>query len=546
MREKWSSRGSFILASIGSAVGLGNAWRFPGLCATHGGGAFLIAYVICMVILGIPLLMMETAIGRKTRGGAPKAMRAVNKKAEAVGWAAVANAFVILTYYAVVFAWCILMCVLSYKFATDASTTEAAKNLWSDSIGTTWNTSFLGEGGNIKILLFICLLVAWGFIYGCIRNGTSQVGKVVKYTVFLPVIMLLILAVKGFINNPHLGEALGALFIPDFKAFGDANLWVDAMGQSFYSLSIMMAIMFAYGSYLKKNSNIAVDSLIIAFSDLGMSVLSGIVLFTTMYSTGQTVLDMNASGIATAYIIYPSAIVNLTGVPALNAIFGFVFYFMLCTLAIDSAFSILEGIATSVSDKFRLNKRKTTLIIAIIAALISIVYITGAGVAYLDIVDKWTNQYSLIIIGILETIIVGWFFKPQKVLDEINKNTDKFKMSKWWFLISIKILAPLALAFLLIWQFVALIKNGFRYNTDYNLAAEIIAGWLITILVFASGFIIKLICKKTKKGKEISELEKNEPSWDDIVDDEEDVTITEDLKSEDDVKVANSSNLNQE
>ena len=277
-----------------------------------------------------------------------------------------------------------------------------------------------------------------------------------------------------------------------------------------------MAIMFAYGSYLKKSSNIAVDSIIIAFSDLAISVLSGIVLFTTMYQTGLSTNDMSASGIKTAFFIYPSAIVNLTNVGAVNAIFGFIFYFMLCTLAIDSAFSILEGIATSVSDKFRLPKRKTTLTIALIAAAISVIYITGAGLGYLDIVDNWTNQYTLILIGILETIIIGWFFKPKKVLDEINKNTNKFKMPRWWFETSVRFIAPICLTILFVWQIVQLSKSDFRYDKSYNLAAEIIAGWTVTILVFASGFIIKLILNKTERGKTILELEKNEPTWDTV------------------------------
>ncbi|MCR5705611.1 MAG: sodium-dependent transporter [Acholeplasmatales bacterium] len=517
-RDKWSGRATFILASIGSAVGLGNAWRFPGLCAKFGGGAFLMAYIICMLIIGIPLLMMEIAIGRKSQGGAPKAMRFVNKKAEPVGWAATANAFVILTYYAVVFAWCILMCFVAYKFATTADTTETASTLWQNSIGATFKTSFFGDGGNIKLAVLICVGIAWALIYGCIRNGASQVGKVVKYTVFLPVIMLLILAIKGFINNPNLGEALKALFVPDWSAFAEPKLWVNAMGQSFYSLSVMMAIMFAYGSYLKKSANIAADTMIIAFSDLAISVLSGIVLFTTMYQTGLSTSNMSDSGIATAYIIYPTAIVNLTSVGWINAVFGFIFYFMLCTLAIDSAFSILEGVAAAVCDKFKLPKRKTTLYIAIIAAIISIVYTTGAGIGYLDIVDNWTNQYTLIIIGVLETIVVGWLFNTNKVLTEINKNTKKFKMPKWWFNISIKFIAPAALTFLFIWQFVVLIQNGFRYNTDYNLAAEIIAGWVVTILVFASGFIIKLIMKRTKRGIMIQEMEKTELTWNDMAD----------------------------
>ena len=512
-KEKWSSRTTFILASIGSAVGLGNAWRFPGLCAKHGGGAFLMAYIICMLLLGIPLLMMEIAIGRKAQGGAPKAMRHINKKAEPVGWAATANAFIILTYYAVVFAWCILMCFVSFKFATSAKAPADASALWSKEIGVTWKTSFFGDGGNIKFLVLICLGLAWALIYGCIRNGASQVGKIVKYTVFLPVIMLLILAFKGFINNPHLGDALKALFIPEWSSFKTAELWVAAMGQSFYSLSIMMAIMFAYGSYLKKSSNIASDTIIIAVSDLLISVLSGIVLFTTMYSTGKTTADMSDSGIGTAFLIYPTAIVKLTSFGSINAIFGFIFYFMLCTLAIDSAFSILEGVSLAISDKFKTPKRKTTLIIAIIAGIISIVYITGAGVGWLDIVDYFTNQYTLIIIGILETIFVGWFFKTHKVLNEINKNTNKFKMPKWWFYSSVKVIAPLSLGFLLVWQFVDLAKDGFRYNKDYNLGAEIIAGWLIVLLVFLSGFIVMLLMKHTKRGQELSEQEKNEEPW---------------------------------
>lgn len=483
------------------------------------------AYIVCMVALGIPLLMMEIAIGRKSQGGAPKSMRLINKKAEPVGWAATANAFVILTYYAVVFAWCILMVFVSYKFATSASTTNAAKVLWAKEIGNVDGTSFAGNGGNIKLLVLVCLGISWAFIYGCIRNGASQVGKVVKYTVFIPILMLLILAIKGFINNPHLGEALKALFIPTWSEFGDPKLWINAMGQSFYSLSIMMAIMFAYGSYVRKDANIAVDSIIIAFSDLAVSVLSGIVLFTTMYSTNMTTADMSDSGVGTAFLIYPTAIVKLTGVGWLNAAFGFVFYFMLCTLAIDSAFSILEGVAAAVSDKFHLPKKKTTLTLAILAGIISIIYTTGVGVSWLDIVDNWTNQYTLIIIGVLEAIFVGWFFKPSKVLEEVNKNTSKFKMPKWWFITSIKILAPLALATFFVWQFVDLCKNGFRYNDSYSVAAEIIAGWVVMALVFASGFIAKLICKKTKKGQEIEAIEASEPSWDEI--DDEKIALEE-------------------
>lgn len=516
-RDKWNSRLTFILASIGSAVGLGNAWRFPGLCASFGGGAFLLAYIICMLIAGIPLLMMEIAVARRTRGGAPKAMRGINKHFEVAGWAATTNAFMIVTYYAVVFAWCILMAVLSFKFATTNSTVETAQTLWQDSIQTTWTTSFKGAGGHISWMLALALIAAWGLIYYCIRNGAASVSKVVKYTVFLPIAMLIVLAIRGFIGNPHLGDALKALFVPKWEALGDVNLWVNAMGQVFYSLSIMMAIMFAYGSFLDSKANIAVDTLIIAFSDLAVSVLSGIVLFATMYSVGMTTENMSASGIATAFIIYPTAIVQLTNIGWVNAVFGFVFYFMLCTLAIDSAFSIVEGVSTAVADKFNLAKKKTTIGVVIIAAVISIIYITGAGVGWLDIVDHWTNAYSMIICGIMEALAVGWFFKTNKVLDEVNRNTLKWKMPKWWFNTSIKIISPLALSLFLVWQLVELIRGGGRYSTDYSLTAELIGGWLTTVISFSSGLLIKLICKYNKKLKErVEEIEAQEKTWDEM------------------------------
>ncbi|MDE5618577.1 MAG: sodium-dependent transporter, partial [Clostridia bacterium] len=516
-REKWPSRLTFILASIGSAVGLGNAWRFPGLAAKHGGGAFLFAYVICMAIIGLPLLMMELGIGRRMRSGVPNALKGLRKGGEYIGWAATSNAFVIVTYYAAVFAWVIMMCVMSFKFAgmTGSDTgLNDAQNLWMNLTGATGGVSFAGAGGNIPILLVVCLAIAWLAIYFCIKDGASSVSKVVKYTVFIPLLLLVVLAIKGFTMS-NTGAAMKALFVPQFSAMGDATLWVDAVGQAFYSLSVMMAIMVAYGSFLDRRSNIVSDAFIIAFSDFLTSVLSGIVLFTTLYGSGMTVDDMSASGITTAFMIYPMAIVQLTSLGWVNAIFGIVFYLMLITLTIDSAFSIVEGVSASVADKFGLNKKKTTKTIIIVAAVISVVYITGAGLGWLDIVDNWINQYNLIIVGILECVLVGWLFKPGKVLKEINKNTKKLKMPKWWFYSSVMVIAPLSLFALVIWNIYTLAKSGGLYG-GYPVYANVIA-WVITILIFSSGFIIKLLSRKNKKIKALTDnAERNFRTWDEM------------------------------
>ncbi len=511
-RDKWASRSTFILASIGSAVGLGNAWRFPGLAAKHGGGAFLLVYIVAMLVLGIPLLQMEIALARRVRQGAPGTMRAIGKKAEPVGWVAVSNGIVISIYYAVVFAWVILMFILSYKFAgftKAADGTAQASGLWLNVIKTTGTTSGYGT---IAWPVVGCLVIAWAAAYWCIRNGSSSVGKVVKYTVSLPVLCLLILAIRGF-TMPGAMEGLQKFFVPDWSALADSTLWVDAIGQVFYSLSVAMAIMFAYGSFLDKDSNIAVDSVIIAFSDFIISVLAGIVMFTTMAGTGM-LNNMTASGISTAFIVYPQAIVMLTRSPVVNALFAYVFYFCLITLAIDSLFSIVEGGSTAISDKFRLNKKKTTLTIILIYFVIGLFFCTGAGLAWLDIVDNFVNSYTLVLTGVLEAVAVGWFFNTRKVLREINRNTKGFKMPAGWFLCSVKVVIPIILFALFVWNLITLFRGGGIYGAGdgYSLAANLIGGWLLIVLSLCSGFIVKAVVK----GKEKKGFKEDEFNWDEL------------------------------
>ncbi len=496
-RSEWSSRFVFILAAIGSAVGLGNAWRFPGLAAKHGGGTFLLVYLLAMLVMGVPLLMMEISVARKFHKGAIESMRGMGKRCEPIGWAATANAFVIVCYYAVVFAWVILMFVFSWKFAGMTGNNDAASGLFFDLTQTTG----LIEGAKIPIVVLLCLFAAWGLIFFCIRNGANSVGKVVKFTVFAPVVLLLIMAAKGC-TMPGAMDGLRILFVPDLSALSDPSLWVDAIGQVFYSLSIMMAIMFAYGSYLHNDADVAADALIIAFSDMAISVLSGIVMFSTMGGTGM--LDkITASGIATAFIVYPQAIVNLTNIGWLNAAFGAIFYLMLITLAIDSAFSIVEGVSAAVSDKFHIKPKKVTIGVCVVAGVISLLFVTRAGLAWLDIVDNWANSINLILVGVLECIAVGYSRKVdlRSVLREVNRNANRFKAPYWWFASSIKVVSPLLLTGLFIWNMIVLFaqKHG-TYDPNYPIWAQIAAGWVVSVLVFSSGFIAKGIvqCKKKK------------------------------------------------
>ncbi len=508
-REGWGSRFTFILAAIGSAVGLGNAWRFPGLAAKFGGGAFLLVYILAMVVLGFPLLMMELAIGRKMRSGAPGTFKGINKKFEAVGWAGVGNAFFIVCYYAVVLAWVLFMIVASFKFGGMTGDPAAAGGVFYGDVIKL--SSGITGSYDIPGGMVIALLVAWGMIYWCIRNGAKSVGKVVKYTVFLPVIFLLILAVKGF-TMPGAMSGIKMYLVPKWSALGDPNLWIAAFGQVFYSLSIMMAIMIAYGSYVSKSNNLVKDSAIIAVSDLGISFLAGLVMFSTLGAT-DNLTNLQASGsVGLAFEVYPMAIVNFSSVGAVNVIFGVLFYLALLTLAIDSAFSIVEGVSTAVSDRFKLNRRKTTLIICFIAGIISVLFATCSGLYWLDVVDYFCNNVNLIVIGILECIVIGWFFNTNKVREEINLNTGKFRMGAWYNWI-IRIVCPLILTGLFVWNFIDYIKAG-GYG-GYPVWVQIL-GWVVVLITFGCGFVAKLLMKKHPKLKEI---DYDERTWDEMDED---------------------------
>lgn len=519
-RDSWASRATFIFAAIGSAVGLGNAWRFPGLAAMHGGGAFLFVYLIAMFILGWPLLMMEIAIGRKMQKGAPGAMRGVNRRAEFIGWAAVANAFFIVAYYAIILGWIFVMIAKSFKMG--GMTSEQAGNLFLQdvlqyqSISSNPLTSTL----DVPWQLFVALLLSWGAIYWCIRKGAHSAGKVVPYTVIIPVVLLMVLAINGMVKDKG-AMGLKKFFIPDFKALADSSLWIDAFSQVFYSLSVMMSIMIAYGSYVNKKSDIVKDTLIISISDMAISMLAGVVLFTTLSATGnlQSYLANPSGGIGTAFIVYPQAMVMISNNAGFNSFIALLFYLTLFTLAIDSAFSILEGISTALSDKFKTNPRATRRVVCFAGGLVSLIFASKGGLDWLDIVDHWINVFILIIIGIMESIVVGWGFKTSKLRAELNRTAGKIKINAAYDWI-IKIVAPLILSTLLVWSTVDTIKsyaNGGGGYGGYPIWAQVVGGWLVFFVVFAVGITLQILSYKNKK---MIALDKDSKSWDEMHDEE--------------------------
>ncbi|MDE6613259.1 MAG: hypothetical protein K2K28_01740, partial [Clostridia bacterium] len=447
-------------------------------------------YMLALIVMGVPILNAEIALGRKMRGGAPKCMAGISKKAEPLGWASCFNSLIVAIIYAGLLGWILAMVIKI------APLSMAAQSAESGAAGGYFFSEVLKSGG-ISPLVLVCGLVGWALMYFCLRGGASSLSKTAKFTVIIPMVLLTFMAVRGLLYF-NSGEALRALFIPDFKAFLSAELWLNALGQVFFSLSILVGIMPAYGAYLPEGTNIFRDSLIIAAADFFVSVLSSVVLFTTLYGCGMQG-QISESGIVTAFIIYPVAITRFSPVTALNACVGVLFYLSLAMMATQSAVSMAEAAANPLAEKFNIKKRRIVGVITLIGAAVCILFATPVAETALDIADHFANYFNILFLGIAECILLGRKAKENGLVGEINRYTRRLKMPDKVFNFSLKYLCPAVLTFLTAWAIYRLIFiEGGKYS-GYPLWAQAAFGWLVSVIVFSSGFVIKLVSRRKKK-----------------------------------------------
>tara|TARA_Y100000310_G_scaffold315290_1_gene365648 strand:+ start:122 stop:1588 length:1467 start_codon:yes stop_codon:yes gene_type:complete len=477
LRDKWPSRTAFIYAAIGSAVGLGNVWRFPFLAEKFGGGAFLIPFLIALFVAGIPLLILEFALGQKIQKGAVDSLAAIKKNLSVVGWWALFTAFIVISYYVVIMAWSLI-----YLFVSLGTQ-------WSDDPETYFFSSVLQLSesvdsiGSIVPAIFIALLICWVLIYFSVWKGVKSVSKVVMWTVPLPIILLIVLLIRAFtLDGAMVGIA--EYITPDFSAIFDAEVWVAAVSQVFFSLSIAFGIMIAYSSYNKKGSDINKNAFTVGIADTVIAIIAGFVVFGTLgfmaEQQGVVFDEVVASGPGLAFVAFPKAL----SLMPFASLFGILFFLTLLTLAIDSAFSLVEAIATTIKDKTKISKEKIAFIVCFLCFLAGIIYTTNAGLYLLDIVDHFITNVSLIVIGILECIAVGWIFGAEKMRKYINKVSD-FKIGVWWNT-TIKYIIPISLAVILALQ----LKVEFIANYEGYPDWAILIGWLAVLIPLVIAFLI--------------------------------------------------------
>ncbi|MBI2208656.1 sodium-dependent transporter [Candidatus Woesearchaeota archaeon] len=477
LRDRWPSRTMFVYAAIGSAVGLGNIWRYPYLAEKFGGGAFLIPYLIALFVAGIPLLILEFGLGQKMQKGAVDSFAAVKKRLSGLGWWALFTAFIVISYYVVVMAWSLVYMLVSFgvQWSDDPKTYFFSNVLQlSDSINSI---------GSIVPAVFIALIINWAWIYFCIRKGVKSVSKVIVWTVPLPIILMIVLLIRA-VTLDGAGVGIAAYLTPNFSALLDAEVWRAAFAQIFFSLSLAFGIMIAYASFNKKDSDVAKNAFIVGIADTIIAILAGFVVFATLgfMATQQNVPldDVVASGPGLAFIAFPKAL----SLMPFAAFFSILFFLTLLTLAIDSAFSLVEAIDTTVLDKTKMKRKHIALVVCVLGFLAGIIYTTNAGLYMLDVVDHFVTGVSLIVIGILECIAIGWIFGADKMRAYVNKVSD-FKIGPWWD-ITIKYITPIALAVILAIQLKAEFVENYSGYPDW----AILVGWLFVLVPLVIAFLI--------------------------------------------------------
>lgn len=489
-REQWGCKFGFILSAVGSAVGLGNIWRFPYVAYANGGGAFLIPYFVAIFTAGIPILILEYGMGHKYKGSTPLAIARGKKNWEWLGWWPTINAFIILIYYSMILSWTINYLKLSFTKG------------WGNDTNTFFYNSFLNtsnsplEFGGIVWNILIGIAFIWGinwFIcYKGIKKGIEKVNKVLLPTL---VFIMIVIAIRS-INLEGAVKGLNTLFTPDWSMMLKHEVWIAAYGQVFFSLSLAMGIMMTYSSYLPKDTDINNSAFITGFANCGFEFLSAIAVFSILgymaTAQGVEVSEVVSSGVGLAFIVFPQV---FTTMGSIGTVLGVLFFLCLIFAGITSSVSLIQAVSAPFEDKFGWDKKRVVTALAILGFLISIVFATGAGLYLLDIIDNFINNFGIVVVGFLEVVLIGWIVTP----DEIRSHTNKvsyFNIGKWWN-IMIKFVSPAILIFMVLQT---LFKEFTTPYGGYNLKELLLYGWGVVAL----GIIVALIIsKKPWKDKKV-------------------------------------------
>lgn len=484
-REQWGTRLGFILAAVGSAIGLGNIWRFPYMAYENGGGAFLIPYFFALLTAGIPIIILEFAMGHKYAGAAPATFARISKNWEWIGWWQVLVAFTISVYYIVVISWALNYLYQSFSLGWGSDPGA----FFGQFIGSAGEgaTVFTTTGLQVPILIGVAIawFINWLVLYSGVKRGIEVANKILMPVLFIMVIIMVARAV----TLPGAVEGLQWLFRPDFSALTDYRAWTDAYGQIFFTLSIAFAIMITYSSYLPKKSDIANNGFMTAFINCGFSMLAGIAVFGILgymaAQQGASIQDVAGAGVGLAFVTFPQAINLLPGA----AFFGALFFLSLTFAGLSSEISINEACVSGLMDKFGWSRKAVATVFCLVGFLVSLIFVRpGSGLAALDIVDHFINNFGIVFAGLVEVIVLSWLFKLGSLQEHINSVSD-FAVGAWW-KICLMIVTPIVLGYMAISNLIGDIKEPYGGYSTIELVG---LGWCVVVGIVIISFILSAI-----------------------------------------------------
>eukprot|EP00916_Digyalum_oweni_P022701 GHVL01037584.1.p1 GENE.GHVL01037584.1~~GHVL01037584.1.p1 ORF type:complete len:629 (+),score=50.56 GHVL01037584.1:54-1940(+) len=438
-RERWSSRVSFIIASVGAACGIGNLWRFPSLAYAHGGGTFFIPYLLSLFIIGVPMMMLEFGLGQLFQGGHVVAFAGLSRRSRGVGVASLYGAGMVMVYYSVIIAWCVLFFVRSFENPLPWSAL-GNNNAWSffqDILAKVKSEEAIIENPNPESFngfTFLAVLVTWLFVMASIFKGAAVTGKIAYFTMCLPFIFLLVLIIRGAqLEGANVGIR-NYIGLWDLSALSGTAIWTDAVSQTFFSTSVALGILVAYASYNSKNANVAMDAILVIVFDSLTSLVAGFTVFALLGHVSVVnnipFNDISTGGLGVAFAAYP---VGLAGLP-IPQLWSVLFFLTLFLLGVDSAFAMAEGIATAVYDCWRGTPPRRIFVVGIIctsALVASLVYCTDIGLALLDAIDWYINHVTVPFVAMMETLAVGWMYDWNHTIATIGSLTPVILFTTW-------------------------------------------------------------------------------------------------------------------
>ncbi|MDO4795275.1 MAG: sodium-dependent transporter [Brachymonas sp.] len=482
-RETFSSRRAFIFAAIGSAVGLGNIWRFPYITYDNGGGAFIVPYLVALLTAGIPLLFLDYALGHRYRGAAPLAFRRLNKAFEPFGWWNVLTNVIICIYYAVILGWA---ASYTYFSLNSAWGQDPASFLFKDYLQMAGEVKlgFDFVGGIVGPLIGVWLLTLLIMALG-VQKGVARAS-----TILMPLLVIMFVMLVGIsLTLPGAAKGLDALFTPNWAKLREPGVWIAAYGQIFFSLSICFGIMVTYSSYLGRKTDLTSTGMVVGFANSSFEVLAGIGVFAALgfmaANAGQEVSEVAKSGIGLAFIAFPT-IINQA--PFGGALIGVLFFGSLVFAGLTSLISVVEVVIAAVQDKWKLARLPATLAVGLPLMVIStILFGTTTGLPILDTMDKFVNTYGIVAAGMLYVAVIVISKNLPKLRDHLNSRSS-FKVGAIW---SACIMLTIAvLAYMLLQDTRELLAKNYEGYPSGFLA---IFGWGMSIGMVVLAVVLSLL-----------------------------------------------------